>query len=139
VIVDSSAIIAVLQDEPEAPAIIDALEAVDHPAISAATLVEASIVADGPRDPVRSARFDAFIDALQLEVVPLTAAHATLARRAYRDFGRGSGHSARLNLGDCFSYALAAERDESLLFVGEDFARTDIASVLPSTADRVED
>ncbi len=129
-IVDSSALIAVIQGEPFAAAILDALETADRPAISAATLVEASVVADGPRDPVRSSRFDDFIDALDLEVVPLTAAQAAIARQAYRDFGRGSGHPARLNLGDCFSYAVASERDEPLLYVGEDFDQTDIASVI---------
>ena len=130
-IIDSSAIIAVLQDESEAPAIVDVLAAEPDLAISAATLLEASVVADGPRDPVRSARFDALVDALAMEVVPLTAVQSAIARQAYRDYGRGSGHPARLNLGDCFSYALAAERADSLLFVGDDFGHTDMRSALP--------
>ncbi|WP_245570328.1 type II toxin-antitoxin system VapC family toxin [Microbacterium luticocti] len=107
-----------------------ALEEAEHVGMSAATLVEASVVADGPRDPVRSGRFDAFIDALELDVVPLDAEQARVARQAYRDYGRGSGHPARLNLGDCFAYALATVRREPLLYVGDDFARTDVRGAL---------
>lgn len=129
-IVDSSALIALLMGEPESEAIADALDRADHVAISAATLVEAAVAADGTRDPVRSARFDAIIDALSPEVVPLTAEQAAIARQAYRDYGRGSGHPARLNLGDCFSYALAKHRREPLLYIGDDLARTDLRSAL---------
>jgi ribonuclease VapC len=133
-IVDSSAVIAMLQREPEAPALADAvarsLDAGEPVLWSAATFVEAAIVADGPRDPVRSARFDAIVDGMSAQIVPVTATHAALARQAYRDFGKGSGHRARLNFGDCLSYALAKERGEPLLYVGDDFARTDIASAL---------
>ncbi len=129
-IVDTSALIALLQDEPVAPAVLDALDEAPARVISAATLLEASIVADGPRDPVRSSRFDAMIEALDLEVASVTSEHIRIARAVYRDYGRGPGHPARLNLGDCFSYALAAQRREPLLFVGDDFARTDISSAL---------
>lgn len=129
-IVDSSALVAIVRDEPDAEALLDALLSGPRPTISAATLVEASIVIDGARDPVRIARFDELVASLGLEVAALTATQATLARQAYRDYGRGSGHPARLNLGDCFSYALARERREPLLYVGDDFARTDIASAL---------
>lgn len=133
-IVDSSALVALLHDEPEAAALAKvvaaALDRREPLAVSAATLVEASIVADGPRDPVRSARFDAIVAGMRAEVVPLTAAQTAIARQAHRDYGKGSGHPARLNLGDCFAYALAKERHEPLLYVGDDFARTDIASAL---------
>lgn len=129
-IVDSSALIALLMGVPESEAIVDALDRADHVAISAATLVEAAVVADGTRDPVRSARFDAIVDALSPEVVSLTEEQAAIARQAYRDYGRGSGHPARLNLGDCFSYALAKHRREPLLYIGDDFARTDLRSAL---------
>jgi ribonuclease VapC len=129
-IVATSALIALLTGEPAAPAILHALTTGPAKAISAATLLEALIVTDGSRDPVRSARFDALLDALDLEVVPFSAAQAHLARRAYRDYGRGSGHPARLNLGDCFAYALATERREPLLYVGEDFAHTDLRAAL---------
>ncbi|GAA3751443.1 hypothetical protein GCM10022240_00780 [Microbacterium kribbense] len=87
-----------------------ALERSETAAISAATLVEASIVAGSRHDPVRSARFDALVDALDLEVVAVDATQAQIARRAHRDYGRGSGHPARLNFGDCFAYALATAR-----------------------------
>lgn len=129
-IVDSSALIALLMGVPESEAIVDALDRADHIAISAATLVEAAVAADGTRDPVRSARFDAIVDALSPEVVSLTAEQAAIARQAYRDYGRGSGHPARLNLGDCFSYALAKHRREPLLYIGDDLARTDLRSAL---------
>jgi ribonuclease VapC len=130
VIVDTSALIALLQGEASAEAIDVATEAATWRGISAATLFEAAIVADGTADPVRSARFDALVAGLDIEVVPLTAAHAAIARQAYRDYGKGSGHPARLNFGDCFSYALAKQRGEPLLYVGDDFAHTDIASAL---------
>ncbi len=129
-IVDSSALIAIVREESNAEGILARMLAEPRPAISAATLVEASVVIDGTRDPVRIARFDDLVAALALDVVPLTAAQATIARRAYRDYGKGSGHPARLNLGDCFSYALATERRQPLLYIGDDFARTDIASAL---------
>ncbi|MFZ8757084.1 type II toxin-antitoxin system VapC family toxin [Microbacterium sp. HMH0099] len=129
-IVDTSALIAVVQAEGTADAILAALSAEERPALSAATLVEATIVADKGGDPVRAARFDALIAAIDPEIVPFTAAHAARARQAYRDYGRGSGHPAQLNLGDCFSYALAAERHEPLLFVGDDFTRTDLTPAL---------
>lgn len=129
-IIDTSALIAILQSEPTASAIVDSIEAEPAPAISAATLLEASVVADGSGDPVRSARFDALIASIEPEVVPVSRDQVRLARQAYRSYGRGSGHPARLNFGDCFSYALASERGEPLLFVGDDFAKTDLLSAL---------
>ena len=133
-IIDSSAILALMLREQAAEAIeaavAGALARSERIAISTATLVEASVVADGPRDPVRSARFDAIIEGLGAEIVPVSTTQAALARQAYRDYGRGSGHAAGLNLGDCFAYALARERREPLLYIGDDFARTDLASVL---------
>lgn len=129
-IIDSSALIAIVKDEPASPKLTASLKATTDRAISAATLFEASIVADSPRDPVRISRFDALVESLSLEIVPVTAAHARIARQAYRDYGRGSGHRAQLNFGDCFSYALAAERREPLLYVGDDFVHTDIRSAL---------
>lgn len=129
-IIDTSALIAILGDEPEAGVLADAIADADSLRISAATLLEASMVADGPRDPIRSARFDALIRSLTMEVEPVTSAHVVLARRAFLDFGRGSGSRARLNFGDCFSYALATERREPLLYVGDDFSHTDVSSAL---------
>jgi ribonuclease VapC len=79
-------------------------------------------------DPIASRRFDDLLKAARIIIEPATEAQARIAREAYRDFGKGSGHSARLNFGDCFAYALAKVTDEPLLFKGEDFARTDINS-----------
>lgn len=129
-IVDSSALIAVLLREPGFEAVQDALTSNRRASISSATLLEASIVADGPRDPAKIARFDAMIRSIGLDVVPFTAEHTTIARQAYRDFGRGSGHPAQLNFGDCLTYALAIERGEPLLYVGEDFTHTGVRSAL---------
>lgn len=98
--------------------------------MSAANLLEAAIVMDGPRDAVASQKFDEFIEAAGILIEPVTAAQAHIARTAYRRFGRGSGHPARLNFGDCFAYALAIESGEPLLFKGQDFARTDVVSAL---------
>ena len=102
--------------------------------MSAATLVETAAVVDGDRDPVLSARLDELIGATGIEIEPLTRQHADIARQAYRDYGRGSGHSARLNLGDCFAYALARARSEPLLYTGQDFGLTDIASAMQTDA-----
>ena len=124
--VDTSALMAILLDEPEAGACADALAA-GHPVlISAATVAEALIVARG-----RGARaeMEALIDGSGLEVVPLDAAAARRAADAYVRWGRGF-HRAALNFGDCFAYELANSAQCPLLHVGGDFARTDIASVL---------
>lgn len=98
--------------------------------ISAANYLEAAIIIDASRDPVASRRFDDLVRAAQLVVEPVTLEHARLAREAYRDFGKWSGHRAQLNFGDCFAYALARATGEPLLFTGNDFAYTDIQPVL---------
>ena len=85
---------------------------------------------DESRDPVARRRFDDLLREAGISVEPVTEEQARLAREAYRDFGRGSGHPAKLNFGDCFAYALAKAMDEPLLFKGEDFSRTDVASAL---------
>ena len=129
-ILDTSALIAILRDEPEAAACARAIEAASHRRISAANFVEAAIVIDGSRDPVASRRFDDFVEEADLIIEPVGEAQARIAREAYRDFGRGSGHPARLNFGDCFAYALARAKGEPLLFKGGDFTHTDIAPAL---------
>jgi len=129
-IVDTSALIAILRDEPEAAACAAAIEAAPQRRMSAANFVEAAIVIDGSRDPIASRRLDDLVAEAQLAIEVVTAAHARIAREAYRDFGRGSGHPARLNFGDCFAYALARATGEPLLFKGNDFSYTDIASAL---------
>jgi ribonuclease VapC len=130
VIVDTSALIAILRDEPEAPACAKAIEDAPRGRISAANFVEAAIVIDASRDPVASRRFEDLVREAQLVVEPVTEAQARIAREAYRDFGEGSGHPARLNFGDCFAYALARATGETLLFKGNDFVHTDIAVAL---------
>ena len=129
-ILDTSALIAILRDEPEAAACARAIEAASHRRISAANFVEAAIVIDGSRDPVASRRFDDFVEEADLIIEPVSEAQARISREAYRDFGRGSGHPARLNFGDCFAYALARAKGEPLLFKGGDFTHTDIAPAL---------
>ena len=130
-IVDSSALIAIVRDEADADAFIDALAADPAPKMSAANYVEAAIVVDATQDPVARRRFDQLIEATRTEVVPVTVGQAFLARSAYRDYGKGSGHPAKLNFGDCFAYALAAESGEPLLFKGDDFGHTDVTQALP--------
>jgi ribonuclease VapC len=132
-IIDTSALIAILRDEPEAAACAEAIEAAPHRRISAANFVEGAIVIDGSRDPVASRRFDDLVKEAQLVIEAVTEVQARIAREAYRDFGRGSGHPARLNFGDCFAYALARATGEPLLFKGDNFVRTDIAPALPVT------
>lgn len=125
-ILDSSALIAILRSEPEAPAFADAIENAAVRRISAASYVEAAAVIDGSRDPVLSRRFDDLLRDAQIRIEPVTEIQARLAREAYRDYGRGSGHPAKLNFGDCFAYALARDMGEPLLFKGGDFSSTDV-------------
>jgi ribonuclease VapC len=129
-IIDASALIAILRDEPDASLYARAIEEATRRRVSAVNFVEAAIVIDGSRDPVASRRFDELSAVAELIVEPVTREQAQLAREAYRDFGKGSGHPARLNFGDCFSYALAKVTSEPLLFKGEDFAKTDLQSAL---------
>lgn len=129
-IVDTSAVLAILRNEPEAEAFARAIEAAQQRRMSAANFLEAAIVVDGSRDPIASRRFDDFVREAQLGIEPVTEAQARIARDAYRDFGKGDGHPARLNFGDCFAYALARAAGEPLLFKGADFAHTDIARAL---------
>lgn len=127
-IVDTSALIAILRDEPEAAAFARAIDRAATRRISAANFVEAAIVIDGSRDPIASRRFDELVREAGLVIEPVTEAQSRIAREAYRDFGRGSGNRAKLNFGDCFAYALAKAVGEPLLFKGDDFTYTDIAA-----------
>jgi ribonuclease VapC len=99
--------------------------------LSAATYVEFGVVIDGRRDPRLLRRVDDLINAAGITIEPVTEQQARIAREAYRDFGKGSGHPARLNFGDCFAYALARDRGEPLLYKGTDFSHTDIRSAIP--------
>lgn len=125
-IIDTSALIALIKGEPEAPAFAASMEAADVLRISAATYFEASIVTDGIRDPKLSARLDEIVQHAKFIIEPVTSEQARIARQAYRDYGRGSGHPANLNFGDCFSYALARDKREPILFKGDDFIHTDL-------------
>jgi ribonuclease VapC len=124
-ILDTSAIIAILRDEPDATELAQAVESAEVRRISAATYVETAIVTDSNNDPVLSRRLDSFLQHSLVHIEPVTIEQARLAREAYRDFGKGR-HRAGLNLGDCFAYALAKDKSEPLLFKGADFRTTDI-------------
>ena len=130
-ILDTSAIIAILRNEPEAPRFAQAIADATHRRISAVSYVEAAAIIDGSRDPVASRRFDDLLREARVIVEPVTEAQAGIAREAYRDFGKGGGHPAKLNVGDCFAYALAKAMAEPILFKGEDFRLTDLTSALP--------
>jgi ribonuclease VapC len=125
VIVDSSAIVAVLRAEPEAREFSLAISSAERCHISAANYLEAAVVIDSAKSAISSRRFDDFFRASRIAVEAVTPRQAEIARAAYRDFGKGR-HKAGLNFGDCFAYALAKEMDEPLLFKGTDFARTDV-------------
>lgn len=129
-IVDTSALVAILKAEPEAGAIRKAIAGAERAKMSAATYLEAGIVVDRNRRPLMSARLDEIIADMHIELHPLTASQARIARHAYRKYGKGSGHKAQLNFGDCFSYALARESREPLLFKGDDFGHTELRSAL---------
>ncbi len=124
IVIDTSALMAVLLDEPEAARCIEAMGNDAQLVISAGTLAEAMIVAG--RHGARAA-LERLITRLRPEVVPVTAAHARLVGDAYDRWGKGV-HPAGLNFGDCFAYVLATERARPLLFVGNDFTRTDLAA-----------
>jgi ribonuclease VapC len=131
-IIDTSAVIAILRGEPEAKSYARVIADAAACRVSAVNFVEAAVVIDASRDPIATRRFDDFITAANISIEPVTEVQARIAREAYRDFGRGSGHPAKLNFGDCFAYALAKTSGETLLFKGNDFAHTDITSALPA-------
>jgi ribonuclease VapC len=132
VIIGTSAIIAILRGEPDAASYERALAGATEPVVSAATFVETAIVVDANRDPVLSGRLDDLLKVAGARVEPVTRRHAEIARQAYRDFGKGSGHPASLNFGDCFAYALSRVTGDPLLFKGDDFTHTDVQSALDS-------
>lgn len=131
-IVDTSALIAIVTDEPGSGALREALLAAPTRAISAANRVEAGIVlgARGLADP--DSVVGRFLDQVATRTIDLDAAHATAAVDAWRRYGRGR-HPAKLNYGDCMAYATAKLAGESLLYVGDDFALTDIETAVPLT------
>ena len=98
--------------------------------MSAATYLETAMVIDMHRDPVLSAVLDELIQDVSIAIEPVTPEQARIARQAYRDYGRGSGHPANLNFGDCFAYALARDKREPLLYKGDGFVHTDLKSAM---------
>jgi ribonuclease VapC len=129
-IVDSSALVAIATKEPEASSFARKIDETASVSISAATYFETAIVLDKRKEPARTARLDELIEELKIEVVPFTPTQAKIARQAYRDYGKGSGHPANLNFGDCFSYALARDKREPMLWKGDDFGHTDLRSAV---------
>ena len=133
-IIDTSALVAIIRSEPDGPiyleALRDAVEADIPLRISAANLFELYLVIDKERSERLSRVADEVLAQFPLEVVAVDQDHALTARAAHLRFGRGSGSPARLNFGDCFTYALVKEVDEPLLFKGNDFSQTDIEPAL---------
>jgi len=129
-IVDSSAVVAILRAEPERIACANAIEAAAFRRISAVSYVEAAAVIEGKRNLIASYDFNDFFRESGIVIEPVTAEQAWIAREAYRAFGKGSGHPAQLNFGDVFSYALAKTMREPLLYIGNDFVHTDVKSAI---------
>jgi ribonuclease VapC len=130
VIIDPSALLAILRAEPEAGACAQAIENATVRRMSAASMPEAVIVIDASGDPVASRRLDELIAVAGVVIEPVTGEQARIGREAYRDFGRGSGPPAQLKYGDCFAYGLAKTTGEPLLFKGSDFSHTDLKAAI---------
>jgi ribonuclease VapC len=130
VIVDTSAVVAILTAEDDAAVYAHAIADAHIRRLSAASYLECGIVLDTQRDPVVSRSLDELLAEAKFAIEPVTEHQARLARQAFADFGKGSGHRAGLNLGDCVSYALALDAREPLLWKGDDFGHTGISSAL---------
>jgi ribonuclease VapC len=130
VIIDSSALLAILFAEPDAARFATAIETARSRRISAANWLETAIRVDQASSALASAAFDDLVREAEIVVEPVSVRQAEIARTAYRSYGKGTGHPAALNFGDCFAYALAKLTGEPLLFKGADFARTDVRSAL---------
>ena len=126
---DTSAVLAVLFDEPDAERFTRAIAEAPHCRMSMANFLEAALVIEGRAGLAGGHELDIFIERAAIELVPVSVEHAQAARRGWRRFGKGN-HSAGLNFGDCFAYALAEVTGEPLLYNGEDFALTDVESAL---------
>jgi ribonuclease VapC len=125
-IIDTSALAAIFFAEPERRLFLTAITAAETRLLSAASVVETGIVLEGRQGEAAGREFDLFVVRANLQIVPVDAEQAELARSAWRKFGKGR-HPAALNYGDCFSYALAKSTGDPLLAKGTDFALTDIA------------
>src|ERR1039457_6052942 len=120
-IVDSSVLVAIATKEPDGPAFARKIDEAAAVSISAATYLETAIVLAKSRAPARNARLNGLLLDLEMIIEPVTAEQAKIARQAYRDYGKGSGPPAGLNFGDCFTYALAREKREPVLWKGDVF------------------
>ena len=127
-VIDTSAVLTLLWTEPDAARLLDAIEVDQNRRISAASVVESGIVVQARHGDPGERELDVLLQRLSVDVVPVTAEQAELARYAFRKYGKGR-HPAGLNYGDCFSYALAIVADEPLLFTGDDFNGTDVRVV----------
>jgi ribonuclease VapC len=125
-VIDTSAILAWLKDEPARDRIVAGLEA--HPVrrMSSVSLLEAQIVVRGREHPALLDKLDRFLQEIAVIVVPFDESQSRLAADAFQRYGKGQGHPAQLNMGDCAVYALAKATNEPLLFIGNDFSQTDI-------------
>jgi ribonuclease VapC len=132
-VVDTSAIVASLTNEPEALSFRAALKAADSCAMSAFTVLECRVVIGVRYGAAKLREFELLMAKLPIEVVAFDADQALLAHQAYRRFGKGTGHKAQLNLGDCAAYALARSLARPLLYKGGDFTETDIVSAMDMT------
>jgi ribonuclease VapC len=126
-VVDTSVLLAILFEEPDAQVFIDRILLHEKRRVSAGNLLEAGIKADNHKNPTIGPALDALVGSMGFDVEPVTAEQVKLARESYQRFGKGN-HPAGLNFGDCFAYALAKATGEPLLFKGDDFSRTDIAA-----------
>jgi len=128
VVIDTSAVVAILGMEREAARLAEAIEADANRLMSAATLVETGLVIESRYGAAGGRELDVLVAKAGLSIEPVTAEQADVAREAWRRYGKGR-HSAALNFGDCFSYALARTTGEPLLFKGDDFTQTDVSIV----------
>lgn len=126
-VIDTSAVIAILRSEAAADRLIAAMEGSGARRMSAASLVEAAIVLQARYGDLGERELDLLVQRARIDVIPLTGDQAEVARSGFRRFGKGR-HRAGLNFGDCFSYALAISLGEPLLFVGTDFDQTDVTA-----------
>ncbi|MCC5887488.1 MAG: type II toxin-antitoxin system VapC family toxin [Gammaproteobacteria bacterium] len=132
-VIDTSAIVAILLDETERRSFNEMIEAAERCLLSTASFVELSIVMEARAGPEGLRALDWFLDRAGIQIIPLDLEQANLARHAYGRFGKGR-HTAALNMGDCFSYALAIATGEPLLFKGDDFPHTDVPVATGDTA-----
>jgi ribonuclease VapC len=131
-VIDTSAVVAILRQESGAEGLLNRLTSAGARRISAASLLETAIVLESKAGERGGEQLDLFLARAQIEVAPVTMEQVRVARKAWRRYGKGSGHAARLNFGDCFSYALAQSLGEELLYKGADFAHTDVAKEVGS-------